>query len=105
MDLYNLINKVNTKMEKWLTKHATETNSEALGLDRRAAHRMWATTEALVVKANDDRLLQYYGGFEYVDKEQRTQIGDYVIYSQSADGDCRVDESIAHFFYPEKEEA
>jgi hypothetical protein len=105
MDLYNLINKVNTKMEKWLTKHATKTDSEALGLGRRAAHRMWATTEALVVKASDDASLQHYGGFEYVDKDQRTQIGDYVIYSQSADGNCRVDGCIELFFYSEKEEA
>ena len=103
MNLYNLISEANATMEEWLMEHATVTSAEAIGLDQRAGYRLWATTEAVIVKASNDRSLQHFGGFEYVDAEYRKQIGDYVIYSQDEDEECRVDECIQRLFYPEKE--
>jgi hypothetical protein len=41
-----------------------------------------------------DQRLCYYGGFEYVDKYYRQELGDYVFYTA---GDDRIDECLDHF--------
>jgi hypothetical protein len=51
-----------------------------LGLDQRSACRVWVSDECIIVDAGDDRSMQYYGGFEYVDSQYRVAVGDYVIY-------------------------
>jgi hypothetical protein len=50
----------------------------------------------MIVSKRDDRALQYYGGFEYVNKEYRQEAGSYVIYHSD---DERVQE---HLDYLEK---
>lgn len=70
---------------------------EALGLDRRSAYRLWVSDEGIFVRAgSDDRTLQYYGGFEYVDKDYRKELGQYVFYSIEDD---RVYEHIERMNY------
>ena len=67
-----------------------EVRAEDLGLDRRSAYTIWVDEDVLIVTKNEDRTLQYYGGFEYVDKNARMECGDYVVYT-SDDGrvaDC-----------------
>lgn len=59
--------------------------AKALGLDVRAAHVLFVGDDWIAVGKSEDRNLQYYGGFEYVDKEHRTEIGDYVFYSAESD--------------------
>ncbi len=51
----------------------------------RAANRLWIGSDFIAVRKHDDRSLQYYGGFEYVDKEHRTECGEYVFYSTEDD--------------------
>jgi len=65
-----------------LISDATKTNARTFGLDERAGHQLWLTEaqDAIVVTKHNDRSLQYYGGFEYVDKECRLECGDYVVY-------------------------
>lgn len=64
--------------------------SEELGLDRRAAYSVWIDEDTLIVRKDEDRTLQYYGGFEYVDANARTEVGNYVIYTTDSDrvADC-----------------
>lgn len=69
--------------------------AEELGLDRRAGYRLWIDEDAIIVNKNDDRVLQYYGGFEYVDTNARIECGDYVIYTND---DSRVQDCL-DFFY------
>ena len=64
---------------------AGEYRPEALGLDHRAAHTIHVGTGFLAVTREADRTLQYYGGFEYVDREHRLQLGDWVFYSADSD--------------------
>jgi hypothetical protein len=59
---------------------ATEVTAEALGLDRRAAHTLFVGEDWIAVELNQDRTLQYYGGFEY-EKNYRTELGGYAFYS------------------------
>ena len=69
--------------------------ADELGLDRRAGYRLWIDEDAIIVNKNDDRVLQYYGGFEYVDTNARIECGDYVIYTND---DSRVQDCL-DFFY------
>jgi len=59
--------------------------ADELGLDRRSAYGVWVDEDALIVSKDEDRTLQYYGGFEYVDKRSRIECGDYVIYTNDDD--------------------
>lgn len=69
--------------------------AEELGLDRRAGYGLWVDEDAIIVLKNDDRVLQYYGGFEYVDKDARIECGDYVIYTND---DSRVADCLEQYY-------
>lgn len=80
MDFYDLQESVDRLVRDYIDT-ATEVKAEDLGLDRRAAYRLYITDELIAVPKGADGTLQYYGGFEYVDKEYRKEIGDWVFYS------------------------
>lgn len=84
MDFEDLLDSVDRLVRDFMDK-ATEVTAEDLGLDRRAAYRLYITDEVIAVPKGDDRVLQYYGGFEYVDKEYRKELGDWVFYSAEDD--------------------
>jgi len=62
-------------------------SADKLGLDIRCG-RVYIDRAERVIVSDNSRSLDYYGGFEYIDKECRTQLGDYVIYQ----GHSRVDD-------------
>lgn len=64
---------VNSEMEAILT------SNEKIGLDPRCGV-VYVDSESIAVDKSCDRALQYYGGFEYVDKDKRVELGDYVFY-------------------------
>ena len=64
---------------------------EDLGLDTRCADKIYVQDQCIIVHTNDDRDLQYYGGFEYVEKEYRLALGNYVFYSSDS---CRVQQHL-----------
>ncbi len=72
--------------------------AEQLGLDPRAGYscKLYVLNDG-VVASGDPRNLEYYGGFEYVDREYVTKIGDLTIYSDECD---RVQDCI-RFHYEE----
>lgn len=86
---------------RYRTAEMERVNPTTLGLDQRSAYRVWISDECIIVDAADDRSMQYYGGFEYVDKEYRVAIGDYVIYLAD---DGRVSGCIEQFNDPEEED-
>lgn len=65
-----------------------------LGLDERATYGGLyvdvQNEEFIACKASDDRVLQYYGGFEYIDKQYRKELGVYVFYLTEPDDEGRV---------------
>jgi len=101
MHIMDFIEDVNDQLRRVLNE-MDYTSPEELGLDRRAGYRVWVSEDCIVVDKNQDRTLQYYGGFEYVDKEYRIEMGDYVIYF--ADDD-RVRDHIEHYQQDQEEEA
>jgi hypothetical protein len=75
---------------------AREVSASELGLDQRAAWGgIYVTPECLAVVADCDGSLRYYGGFEYVTKEYRVGMGEWVFYLAE---DERVREHLAHVF-------
>lgn len=73
---------------------------EDIGLDRRTAYRLYICEDGLAVSKKDDANLQYYGGFEYIDKEFRKEYGDWVIYTLG-DSDERVEDCLKKFYEEE----
>ena len=72
---------------------------EQFRLDKRSSYGKIYVDEyfsMMIVSKRNDRVLQYYGGFEYVNKEYRQEAGSYVIYHSD---DERVQE---HLDYLEK---
>lgn len=96
--IYDIIDTLNEKMYRFVQELECVKASE-LGLDSRCG-MLSVNEECIIVDKRNDRTLQYYGGFEYVDKEFRQEIGDYVIY---LNGDERVLGHIERYY--EKAEA
>ena len=80
-DLEQMIEAVDTVVERNIRALATETQPENLGLDRRAGYSLLVTEDAVIVSAGNRGSLDYYGGFEYVDANCVTVLGSYVVYS------------------------
>lgn len=91
--MYDFLDGINESI-RFRTEEMEYVMPDELGLDRRSAHRVWVSDECIIINASDDRNLQYYGGFEYVDKEYRVAIGSYVIYLAD---DARVSGCIEQF--------
>lgn len=94
MDLYELIEEVNSKVDSFVDM-MEDVSPKVIGLDRRCARKLHISEDAIIVSKLNDRNLQYYGGFEYVDSEYRTELGDWVIYYAE---DERVQEHIQKWF-------
>lgn len=64
-------------------REATDEQKANWPLDRRAMpRRMLISGEVLVVPDGSDiRMLDYYGGFEYVEESCRMQVGSWVVFS------------------------
>jgi hypothetical protein len=78
-----------------------------VGLDLRAGRRLWIDSQHIVVRSSDDRILQYYGGFQYVDPEYRSEFRGYVIYRRKEPYEADLDEDRvggALDFYSERQE-
>lgn len=71
------------EMAEELRDSATAANPSVFGLGMRVGYRLYITEaqDAILVAKHNDRTLQYYGGFEYVDKDYRLELGAYVLYS------------------------
>ena len=64
--------------------NTTTVRPPAVGLDVRAGYKLHIGEDFIACGVPDDRALQYYGGFEYVDKEFRQELGGYVFYSNES---------------------
>lgn len=92
--IYDVVDSVNLQVKE-LIDSMTEVKAEQLGLDPRAGWRLYVTKECIAVLKRNDRTLQYYGGFEYVEADSRFELGDYVFYMETDD---RVHEHLARYY-------
>jgi hypothetical protein len=99
---YDFLAKIDEMAERFLST-LTQTNAQALGLDPRAGHDLYVSEDTIVVEKPNDGRLQYYGGFEYISKECRREVGDFVFYIIGETGDDRVEECL-NIFYNKSQE-
>lgn len=97
----DMVDAVNEMVERNLREMTTEVEAKQLGLDPRAGYRLMVTEEYIVVYASNRGVLDYYGGFEYVDSNSVSQLGDYVFYSAEDD---RVADCLEQYFQTEDDE-
>ena len=103
--LYDKLNslqwEINQKAEAIINEEFREVTPQELGLDPRAGYHLFINEEFIAVGNGNRRSLDYYGGFEYVDEEHVTVLGEYIFYS----ADCeRIQRHLDNVFNPEKEE-
>ena len=79
MDLFELIDNVTELTDNFVGKMG-QVPANRLGLDPRCG-KLFVSPDCIAIHKANDRALQYYGGFEYVDIEYRYEFGDYVFYS------------------------
>lgn len=96
--MFDMIEEINLQLEgRLMSSEFVQTSSEQCGLDPRACYRMYVSEECVVIPKHADSRMQYYGGFEYIDPEARTEIGSYVVYF-TLEEDDRVGECISRVF-------
>lgn len=81
MEFYEMLDTVTDAVDAFVTESTEKVKPEEIGLDNREGYTLFINEDVIVVDKERDKGLQYYGGFEYVDAEYRTEIGAYVFYS------------------------
>ena len=92
MDLFELIDNVTELTDSFVGKMG-KVPAVKLGLDNRCGS-LFIDPDCIAVYKANDRSLQYYGGFEYVDTTFRYEMGDYVFYSYE---DSRVQDHLDEY--------
>ena len=93
MNFQDLLDDVNNQVEEYL--HTMEqVSANKLGLDPRAGKELYVNEYGIAVHYLDNKILSYYGGFEYINETDKTRLGDYVFYSNRA---TRVSECLDYF--------
>ena len=99
--LHELLSEMNSKVEGLIDEEFREVTPKEIGLDSRAGYRFFINEDYIAVSRGNRRSLDYYGGFEYVDEEHITVLGDMVFYSSD---DERVQGHLDEFFIQEDAE-
>ena len=99
--LYELVSEINSKVEGLIDEEFQEVTPKEIGLDSRAGYRLFINEDFIAVSKGNRRTLDYYGGFEYVDEEHITVLGDMVFYSSD---DERVQGHLDEFFINQEKE-
>lgn len=94
MDIEYFFEEQQNAVAKYIDQHFTRVKAEQLGLDPRAGYCMYVNSEAVAISIKDVMQLDYYGGFEYVDKQSRTESCGFVFYTRD---DARVNDCINHW--------
>ena len=86
MSLWNLENQVNDLVDKYLEESgAIEVGARDVGLDYRCGRVYVSLEEDWIAVKGSTSSINYYGGFEYVDSEFKTTIGNVTFYDSEAD--------------------
>lgn len=76
-----IISAVTDVVDAYVTAHMTKVAPEDLGLDRRCSAFIYLDDSWIAVPLHSQQRMEYYGGFEYVDRDCVRTLGDYVFYS------------------------
>ena len=83
--MMDLLDEVEDQVERQV-QGMRRVSATELGLDQRCGRAyVDEDMQAIVVDSGNARSYDYYGGFEYIDDEDKRQLGDYVVYLDSSD--------------------
>jgi hypothetical protein len=84
-NLLDLIDEVQDMVERQV-QGMRRVSATELGLDLRCGRAyVDDNMEYIVVDSGNARSYNYYGGFEYIDDEDKRTLGDYVVYLNTSD--------------------
>ena len=80
-----MIWEINDFSDEYIEAKTKRVHAEDLGLDARVG-TPYVGEDFIAVRANreNQRMIEYYGGFEYVDEEDIRHFGNYKIYLNSS---------------------
>lgn len=91
MSIGDFVDEVNYAIDK-LVKRMDQVRPQDIGLDERSSYGpLYINSDWIVATNASARVLNYYGGFEYVHSQYVLNLGNYVLYSGD---DSRVREHI-----------
>ena len=82
------------EVARYINRHFNQVTADELGLDIRAGHALYINDEAVAVSLKHLMPLDYYGGFEYVNKSARFESCGFVFFTRDDD---RIDDCIFHW--------
>lgn len=94
MSMLDLHEEITRMIEEKLENEYTLVTAEQLGLDRRAGYNLYISEHEIVVANCHLGSLNYYGGFEYINKDYILALGDYTVFT---DDDSRVMEALEYY--------
>jgi hypothetical protein len=90
----DLIEEIEDRMTE-IVGNLTCVSADKIGLDYRAG-RVYVSHEGIIVDGGSRRTLEYYGGFEYVDRDYVKEIGGFTFYSRDDD---RVEDAVSYYMH------
>lgn len=85
-DLFEPILDLEKRLGQMLNQ-CEKVSAEQLGLDRRAARKVWVGEDFIAIPINDYQRFEYYGGFEYHQARSKYVSMEYAIYIIEHDED------------------
>ena len=99
-EMHTIMNVMNGMVETFIDEKFQLVTPKEIGLDDRSSYQLFINEDYIAVGKGSRRTLDYYGGFEYVDEEHVTVLGNYVFYSSD---DERVQGHLDEFFMQKEE--
>lgn len=84
-NVLDLVDEVQDMVERHV-RGMRRVSADELGLDYRCGRAyVDEDMQAILVDSGGARGFDYYGGFEYIDAEDKRMLGDYVVYLDTSD--------------------
>lgn len=92
--IYDMVDELNDVVQRTVRETMEPCKASELGLDYRAGGSLFVSEDCIAVEGGSSAL-DYYGGFEYVDKDYVQVVGDWKFYFAD---DSRVRDHIETYF-------
>ena len=99
-NIYDMVDEMNDIAERTVRETMDACKATDLGLDSRAGYGLFVNEDCIAVMGSTSSL-EYYGGFEYVDRDYVRKVGDWTFYF--ADDD-RVQDHIDIYYEKQEDE-
>jgi hypothetical protein len=93
--IHEMIDEISDQVERFVKSNFARVPADKCGLDIRAGYSLYVNDDAIAVRFTEVRSLEYYGGFEYVERDCVQTLGDFTFYMAE---DERVREHIAAYY-------